>query len=298
MVSHWIVIVHYGEPTSTLSLLDHLRSTGTVDRFRILVVNNGPGDGAALRGPAHGGIDVVDVGRNIGYAGGVNLGLREARSRGARFVTLLTNDAIIDLNSLDVLAGSLEAHHASLAAPLITYQGGERVWADGLSFSDWHGVARNHKKGALRREQPSVVRDVRWITGCVMVLDLSTLGDLEFDEDYFLYYEDVDFCDRVRYRGLRIIVDGSITAIHPKVGETLFRFPPVQEYHMARSGLVYWKKRVKGVKAATYLLGYLAISLYRMVKAQSGQAALMALKGMLAGIRFSSDLPLFPRRPQ
>lgn len=279
-------VVHYGDPASTLDLVRHLGSTRNGLDLTVHVFNNGPIESSALQESLPPDTMVIDSGGNIGYGAAANLGIQTARQRRARFFLLANNDSLVAGGSIRSLISVAEQHGAGIAAPLVTYQDGETIWAEGLEFSEWLGFARNTHKGANRSDQAAQVRLAQYVSACVLLFDLHRVPEtLLFDEDYFLYYEDVDLCYRARRSGVRIVLASGVVAQHRKPRQAGYRFPGWQEYHMARSGAIFWAKWTRGTRRVTHLLGYLLMCLYRMIRADSVASALQAVRGAIDGFR-------------
>src|SRR4051794_18246816 len=99
---HVVVVLSWNGRADTLACVDSLR-TGSPD-VDVLVVDNGSVDGTldeiALRWPS---ISTIQSGSNLGFAGGMNVGIRHALETGADYVTVLNNDTVIPAGSMAVL---------------------------------------------------------------------------------------------------------------------------------------------------------------------------------------------------
>lgn len=159
------------------------------------------------------GWDAVLLATNAGYGGGTNAGARAAIAGGARVLVALNPDASIDADGLGRLVAAVAADPMVIASPRIVTGTGE-PWFVGADLYLDDGVprgaqARDRFPGAARRE---------WATGaCFAIAESlwSTLGG--FDEDYFLYWEDIDLSHRALAAGARLeLVDA--TAVHDAGG--------------------------------------------------------------------------------
>lgn len=151
---------------------------------------------------------------NVGFGGGMNLGVAKAHEAGARFFLLLNPDASLDAESLRSLRIAANAEPLTLLAPKIFRPDGS-VWFDGSHLDLKDGSTRASRKIPAAASE----RNVPWLTGaCLMVsYDLwQMVGG--FDERYFLYWEDVDLSYRVLSIGANIRVLQSAPAVHDEGG--------------------------------------------------------------------------------
>jgi len=179
---------------------------------------------AAIRGQA--GVDVVPRSDNLGFAAGVNIAAGRAR---AKYLMLLNPDTTVEGPVLRVLEDWMTSHPGvGAAAPrvlnedgstqatarrfpdLTTVFGGRSTWLTKHFPSNW--LSRRN----LAAKDASSPIDVDWVSGvCLMTpRDLFTrLGGL--DEGFFMYWEDADYCYRVRDAGLRRCYVPSAAVRHP-----------------------------------------------------------------------------------
>jgi GT2 family glycosyltransferase len=161
--------------------------------LRVVVVDNGSTDGSAERLADLPGIELIRSDRNRGFAGGVNLGVRRALETDAAYVWLLNNDAEVKPSTLAALVDEAEADAR------IGIVGGvlPEVWGGGR-VSEWTGVARPVT-------EPGELLD--YVTGTCMLIRRAVLEQVGlFDEAFFFYYEDADFCRRAQEDGWRLSV--------------------------------------------------------------------------------------------
>ena len=130
---------------------------------------------------------------NTGFGGGVNLGAARARAEGAEILLLLNPDATISRENLIRLVSRVRAEPLTLVAPVLTNSEG-RVVADRTVVCLADGSMRSPR--STKPIPPGGTRP--WLSGACLALS-TRLFEVTggFDERYFLYWEDVDFCARV-----------------------------------------------------------------------------------------------------
>ena len=173
----------------------------------VIVVDNGSSDGSAdAVAAAHPDLALIPLDANLGFAGGMNVGIAEALSRGAGPVMLLNNDTVVEPGFLEPLVDALESRSdASAACSQIVFRDDPAtVWYAGASFRPGrghHGSNRGYGRPRLAATTPPFVTD-RACGGAMLVpaAALAELGD--FDESLFAYAEDTDWSLRSARAGL------------------------------------------------------------------------------------------------
>lgn len=180
-----------------------LRAEGP-DELQIIVVDNGH---AARDLPAEVccGVDIIETGKNLGYAGGMNAGIERCLEAGADAIALLNDDVIVQSGWLAPLAAELGRDPMIGAVqPKLVYPGApRRVNSLGVRLgSDGAGI--DIGMGMLDEQAPTDPHDIELFTGGAVVLRAEFLRRVgTFDERFFLYYEDVDLGLRGRQAGWR-----------------------------------------------------------------------------------------------
>jgi GT2 family glycosyltransferase len=204
--------------------------------YRIVVVDNGSTDGSPgrLRASCR-TATVVETHRNLGFAGGNNVGLRYALEAGAHYVWVLNNDTVVDARALSALVRAAEGDPAvGVVGAVIWAMDGSRVLARGGGGVDlrtgrsWHVV----DPGA----------DVAYITGASMLLRTRALREVGlFDERFFLYWEDTDLSFRLTAAGWRLGVAHDAHVWHRESG-TVGEGSYLQARHFTRGLVLFLRK--------------------------------------------------------
>lgn len=203
-----IIIVNWNGADDTISCLHSLVRIG-YSHLRLYVVDNASTDGSPARiraahADAHMQLLVAPV--NLGYAGGVNLGVARALADGADYLWVLNNDVSADPDIVGHLLEAARDTEPAILSPKILYRARptELWWAGG-------GIDRRLKSyhigiGERDAGQHEVIRAIDWATGCSLFFSAATARRIgPMDERYFLYLEDVDWSLRARARGVPIV---------------------------------------------------------------------------------------------
>jgi hypothetical protein len=204
-----VVIVNWNAGDDLRRCVETLRAGigGQVDE--IVVVDNGSVDGSIERLGNHAGLRMVEMGRNLGFAAGVNRGARECHS-----------DLLLLLNpDVRVLAGAVDAAVRYLGAhPEVGIVGAVLVDERGR----WQpSSGRFGVLGHLLLDTRVTRRSVRssgyvdWVHGAFLLLPRTVFEQLRgLDEAFFMYGEDIDLCARARRLGWRTAIVAEARAIH------------------------------------------------------------------------------------
>jgi N-acetylglucosaminyl-diphospho-decaprenol L-rhamnosyltransferase len=210
-----VLIVTYNNAADLPALLDSLPSAAPGLTPRILVVDNGSSDDTVAVARSRPGITVVESGGNIGFAGGINVGRRQAGTFDA--LAIVNPDSTLGPGCLRILVDALADPTVGIVAPTIREVDGERFHSLRRAPS-LLGALGESLLGARLPNRPVALtdtcrraadydreHDVDWVSGAMVVVAAAcdaAVGD--WDERYFLYSEETDYARRARARGFRI----------------------------------------------------------------------------------------------
>jgi GT2 family glycosyltransferase/glycosyltransferase involved in cell wall biosynthesis len=233
------VVLNYQTPDQTLLAVRSLMaSRRTFDS--IIVVDNSQDDGLrdAVRGMPQ--ARYLRTGRNLGFSGGVNAGIREALSRDASHVLLVNSDMIVPPDCVERLIDALESSRAGIAGPIVLARADPgRVFSRGMMFNPRTGRMRH--LGAGDRHGASDVagtRTVDAVSGCLMLVRREVFDAAgTFDERYFYSFEDLELCLRAARHQWRTVLAGNAVAYHES-GRSIGAASPQRLYFAARNHLL------------------------------------------------------------
>jgi GT2 family glycosyltransferase len=212
------VVLSWNGRADTLRCLESLEHVEHPD-LTIVCVDNGSTDGTQLavreRFPQ---VVLIEAGRNLGYAGGNNLGLCHAMDAGAGWVMLVNNDATV---APDVIAGFERAARARpqagvLAGKVYFADRPQTIWFAGQRVGELLGYS-GRPRGYGRSDGPrySELRATGRAVGALMAVSRETIERVGMlDEDLFAYVEDVDWALRARAAGLEVVFAPEARAWH------------------------------------------------------------------------------------
>ncbi len=214
-----VVIVNHGSAEDTRNAVKSVRHQLRPLLGRVIVVENGTGEAERFDDLD---VEVVDLAENVGFAAAVNEGLKRSirHRRPPRHVMLLNPDAYL-------LDGPWIRFFTWLAPPVAA--AGPRVLSlDGRVQSSIYaeprpsrialealGVQRMMGRFGLARPMPTERREVETLQGSCLVVSLKAWKEVgPFDEAFFLYHEETEWCLRARDHGFINIYDPTVAVVH------------------------------------------------------------------------------------
>ena len=199
-----VVVVNFNGVRLLADCLDSIAAQEVPGGLEVVVVDNASTDGSREHLRARPDVRLVEVDRNLGFAGGNNVGIRAAS---ADLVALLNTDARARPGWLAGLAAALDGDPgAGAATPKVVFPGRPvRIQnAGSVIYRDGSGADRG--SGELDAGQYDRPEEVFAFCGNGVMLRRRALDEAGlFDEDFFAYYEDTDLSWRLRRRGWRIL---------------------------------------------------------------------------------------------
>ncbi len=208
-----VVVLNWNGLADTVECLESCRKIA-YPQLRLLVVDNGSTDGseAELR-RRFPDVELVQTGRNLGFAGGNDVGIRHALAAGADLVLLLNNDTVVAPDFVDALVRAAAAAPAAgmLVSKIYYFDAPDRLWYAGGHTYEWLGWGRNRGTGQRDAGQFEAVVPTNRPTGCSLMVTRALCEKVGLlDEDFFCYCEDLDWGMRARNAGFEVLyVPGS-----------------------------------------------------------------------------------------
>ncbi len=232
-----VIILNWNGATDTIQCVKQVQSLQSASSVCLVVDNGSTDDSVARICSAHPDVPVLETGKNLGFAGGCNAGIRIAMDAGAEFVWLLNNDArptpgalsaLVEVADEDPSVGAVGSVLRHLREP-------ERVqtWGGGWHWP-WLGAGIN-----WHRPVPRAL--VTYLVGASLLLRTASLADVGFlDDGFFMYREDVDLCVRLRKRGWSVEVAPDSTVLHAVGGSSTGGVQ--RDSWIAQSAVRYYRK--------------------------------------------------------
>lgn len=207
--------------------------------YEMVVVDNGSTDHSVeeIR-KAYPQITLLETGRNLGFAGGNNVGIRYALERGADYIWLLNNDTVVDPNALTAMVEIAESDPKIGAVGSVLYYMNqpEKVQA-------WGGGRISLITGRSRHLlSPG---ELHYITGASLLLRTEALEQVGLlDEGFFMYWEDADLSFRLRQKGWAVAVAPDSRVLH-KESASAKKGSPQQDILFNASAVRFFRRHAQ-----------------------------------------------------
>lgn len=247
-----IIIVSHNTRDELADCLKALHDAPPASLGRMVVVDNHSSDDSVAtvqrRWPE---VQVRALDHNIGFGPANNLALRDSV---AEYALLLNSDTVVPAGAIDTLLARLIARDAVAAGPLLRDGSGRPEMSFGPMLTPWREAVQKVRVRLAARGGsladwyigPLLAQErfVDWVSGACLLVRREAARDAGyFDERYFLYEEDVDFCAALRARGGRILFTP-----HAEVRHLRGRSAPsrASRAHYDRSHLAFYEKHHPG----------------------------------------------------
>lgn len=241
-----IILLNYRGVKDTLECVESLERID-YENYEIIVVDNHSEDGSyeILKEKIGGRHILIEAPDNGGFAKGNNIGIDYAINNGADFVLLLNNDTLVIENFLSEMIGCSERHSdAGIVGCKILYNSQrDTIWYGGgeIDLKRFYGYhyGEGQKDSAIYNEE----KEISFTTGCVMLLPRETILKAgKLPEEYFMYYEDVDYCLRVQRAGYKIYYCPSAAVYHKVSASTGGDESPFAVRYNTRNRIIFMNK--------------------------------------------------------
>lgn len=257
MTSVAIVILNWNGWKDTVECLKSINDLNTKNyKLQIIVVDNGSTDESLkeLSKIKNKNLEIIETGKNLGFAGGNNVGIKKALEDKYDYIMVLNNDTILEPNMLVNLVSKMEEHpEIGASSPKMYFAKGFEFHKDKYKASelgnviwyaggdiDWNNVyGSNHGVDEVDKGQFDNDQETTFASGACLFLKAESLKKAGvFDEKYFLYLEDTDLCMRIRRAGFKIYLIPSSVLWH-KVSQSSGIGSNLNDYFITRNRLLF-----------------------------------------------------------
>ncbi|MGC6431540.1 MAG: glycosyltransferase family 2 protein [Jejuia sp.] len=258
-----IVSVNYDQPEVTCEMLESLRSA-TYPNFETFVVDNAsPNKCPNIIKEKYPEINLIISTKNLGFAGGNNIALKQAKGD---YILLLNNDTEVKPDFLESLVELMETKKdiGIVSSKILYYYEDNVIQYAGASPIN-HITSRNRFYGHNEKDhgQFNEITETCYPHGACMMIRKSVLEELGLlYEGYFLYYEELDFAERVKQAGYKIYYQPNSSILH-KESISTGKNSPLKTYYMNRNRVLFLRRNIKGI---TFFLAMIYFHLVALPK--------------------------------
>ena len=254
-----IITINFNGLKDTSELIDSIPFKK--DMEVIVVDNASKEDEASIISEHYPQVKVVRSSKNLGFAGGNNFGIKEAKGK---FILLINNDTYFKEFNTDALIERLESSDKiGIVCPKLRFAWGNNPiqFAGYTPLSDI--TVRNHAIGFGEEDngQYNTAHPTPYAHGAAMLIKREAIEKVGLmPECFFLYYEEIDWSMMFTRAGYEIWYDPACTVYH-KESQTTGQNSPLRTYYITRNRLLLVKRNYKGINkylSYIYLIGLVA----------------------------------------
>lgn len=262
-----IVILNYNSINDTISCLKSLKNID-YPNYKIVVVDNNSSDNSVEILQEQFKEDIIIANKeNMGYASGNNVGIKFALDNGADYICVLNNDVEVEPNFLNPIINLLEEDKSiAIAGPCICeFSDREKVQAMGAYINLYIGLAQGKYRGKNYNSLSKNMFEVDYIGGACFVVRREILENIGLiPENYFLFYEETEFCLKIKKRGYKLICLKNSRVYH-KGSATISKFGGLSYYFLNRNRIVFMRRNANIMQKSIFSIYLLAESLGRII---------------------------------
>ncbi|EKD30755.1 MAG: hypothetical protein ACD_77C00477G0023 [uncultured bacterium] len=197
---------------------------------------------------------------NLGFAGGNNIGIKASTGR---YIMLINNDTLLADSSINRLVKNLDEHpEIGAVSPKIHFFSPSGV----IQYAGYTKLSRITLRnkgigfGETDRGQYDISGRTESVHGAAMMIRREVINKVGLmPEDYFLYYEELDWSEMIKKAGFEIWFDPSAVIVH-KESRSTGRNSPLKKYYMVRNRLIFAKRNRSGLTRIFAILYQLTIA--------------------------------------
>jgi GT2 family glycosyltransferase len=255
-----IVTVNYNQTKVTCELLASLRYVTYPDVEVIVVDNFSNEDPTPVIAKEFPEVKLIRTPKNLGFAGGNNLGIQAATGK---YILFLNNDTEVDPGFLEPMVDLFETNpKAGVASSKLIYHnsGGIIQYAGSSGINPFTG--RSQRTGYMEKDngQYETLCETHLAHGAAMMVPRKVINEIGMMPDFFfLYYEEVDWCESIKSAGYKIyFVPGS--KVYHKESMSVGKNSILKTYYITRNRLLFMRRRTSGAVKVFWLLFFIMVS--------------------------------------
>jgi GT2 family glycosyltransferase len=243
-----IIIVNYRSRQLLESCLVSIFDKMVDLNFEILVVNNDEKENINDMPARFGGVKIINNLKNIGFGKAANLG---AKNSTGKYLFFLNPDTRLLTGQKKIVSLLDENEKIGIISPQLVDEGGNaEEWGAGKFPSLFRVILNNlQKKAQAKKTRQITSGNAEWVSGAALFIKKELFDDLGgFDEDFFMYFEDIDLCRRARKKGKRAICLTEEKVEHRRGGSASDQKKQKKDYYVSQDH--YFQKHHGNIQAA------------------------------------------------
>jgi GT2 family glycosyltransferase len=197
---------------------------------------------------------------NLGFAGGNNLGIKHARGK---YLFFLNNDTLLPKHFFEPVVTFMEAHRdAGMASPKILYPDNKTIqYVGSVGVNPYTG--RGRRIALLEEDKGQYDRcyETDLAHGAALVVPRVVIDKVgPMPEEFFLYYEEHDWCEQIKRAGYKVFYIGDSKIFHKGSVSIGGAHSPLKVYYLTRNRLLFMRRNFRGIQFYSGLLFFITLT--------------------------------------
>ena len=256
-----IISVNYDQPQVTCGMLESLRNLSYKNIEIIIVDNCSPKHDPEIIKESYPEIKLIKSSKNLGFAGGNNLAIIEAKGK---YLFFLNNDTEVTNSCIEPLVNLFETNSsAGIVSPKILFFDSDSTiqYAGSTEINPWTG--RNKGIGSMEKDygQFNTSYETDLAHGAAMMVPKAIIDEVGLmPEIYFLYYEELDWCEMIKRKGYTCHYMGE-SSIYHKESISVGKASLLKTYYINRNRLLFIRRNFFGFQKWSSYLVFLLLAI-------------------------------------
>jgi GT2 family glycosyltransferase len=281
-----IISINYNCAEITCEMLESMKKI-SYPNFEVIIVDNASKENPDIIFEKHPWIKFIKSEKNLGFAGGNNIGFKAASGE---YFLMLNNDTEVPEGFLEPLVQRfLNDAKIGVVSPKIIFHHSPGI----IQFAGFNPIndltGRGTAIGFGKNDDGSF--DVSMKTsrahGAAMMVSKSVVEKVGLMADlYFLYYEEMDYCERIKKAGYDIWYEAKSTIFH-KESMSTGKGSTLKTYYLTRNRILYQRRNVEGIKLFVCIAFFSFISIPKGIFQYLIKGQMEMLKAFIKGVTWN-----------
>ena len=290
-----VLLINYNGIDDTIECVNSLLESKTTANLEIVIVDNGSNNQEADRlEKLYPKFHIIKSEKNLGFAGGNNLGINYLMRQNIDYLLMLNNDTVVAKDMIEILINADNGHCVCLPK-MYYYDSPKKIWYGGGNINRITGATKHMQYNCIDKNQEDETNlSCTFATGACVLISKNVMKDIgQLDDDYFMYCEDADFSLRLLERSMDILYVPQAHLWH-KVGKSSGgEGSLLSEYYMARNSLLFLNKHKNFfvITAFPYILvrKYIRMVKFVLTGKKQWKAIYKGIHDYFKGVRGKAD---------
>lgn len=241
-----LITVNYNQIGVTCELFDSLRAIDYPNLEIILVDNGSKVDETPVIATKYPEVKIIISEENLGFAGGNNLAVEEAKGE---YLFFINNDTEIPNGTIPKLLAAFDKiPNLGMISPKLLYWPKQKGVNEIIQYVGATPVsnvtARNKILGEMEPDnnQYTELKETAYAHGAAMMVPRKVINEVGMMfEDFFLYYEELDWCEQIKRAGYKIYIEPNVHVYH-KESISVGKMSTLKTYYLNRNRIYFMKR--------------------------------------------------------